>query len=473
MPTARLELTVPISSRTNSVSKDSRGVNCLYETVNQQEKWIVKRPGLTTISPALGAGQGQGIFSWNNLLVAVQSNVVNKIVSGVATSMGSMTGTQVPCSFIQTSNDAYLVINNLSHLYYITSGGLTLTSVSSPPTGPYCPGLVYLDNTVYVGIAGGTNGGRIYGSNIEDPTTWNALNYISAVSEPDGLVAIAKQLNYLVAFGQWTTQFFYDAGNTTGSPLNVNSQANLNIGCANGNSVASIEQTLLWVGTSLAEGRSIYLLEGTSPVKVSNRYIDKYLNGDTMTNVRSYCLKISGHSLYVLTLKDSNVTFVFDLDERAWYQWSSQSGGTETYFTPTFFSSQEEYFPGYWFQDESSGLLYSMSPTVYQDSGNGIYFRAVTERKDSGTTKRKFYTRVEPIGDTQSGTLSIRHTDDDYVTWSTYRVVDLSIGRPVLYQLGSSRRRAWEVFSSDNIPIRLQALEMDIHIGEESAGAQG
>ena len=244
--------------------------------------------------------------------------------------MGSMTGTQVPCSFIQTSNDAYLVINNLSHLYYITSGGLTLTAVGSPPTGPYCPGLVYLDNTVYIGIAGGTNSGRIYGSNIEDPTTWNALNYISATSEPDGLVAIAKQLNYLVAFGQWTTQFFYDAGNATGSPLNVNLAATLNIGCANGNSVASIEQTTLWVGTSLSEGRSVYLMDGLSPVKVSNRYIDKYLNGDAMTNVRSYCLKISGHSLYVLTLKDSNVTFVFDLDEKAWYQWSSQSGGTET-----------------------------------------------------------------------------------------------------------------------------------------------
>ena len=468
MTIARLELTVPIGSRTNSVSKDSRGVNCLYEQVNQQEKWIIKRPGLTTIAPNLGVGQGQGLASWLSYLVATNNNVVYKITGGVATSMGTITGTLNAVDYIQTNADAYLVLHNGTHLYYITSGGLTVTAVAAPPTGPYAGGLVYLDGTVYIG----TEAGRIYGSNIEDPTTWDALNYISAISEPDSLIGIAKQLNYVVAFGQWSTQFFYDAGNAVGSPLSVNTMATLNIGCANDESIANLEQTVFWVGTSQVEGRSVFLLDGLSPVKVSNRYIDKYLNADAMANVRAYALKVSGHSIYVLTLIDQNITFVYDVDEKAWTTWTSQSGGTETYFKPTYFNSQVEYFPGYYFQDETNGLLYSMSPTIYQDSGDSIYFRAVTPRIDNGSTKRKFYSRVETIGDTQSGNLSIRHSDDDYVTWSSYRVLDLSLDRPNAYQLGSSRRRAWEVFSSDNIPIRLQALEMDFHLGEESAGAQ-
>lgn len=468
MTTARLNLTFPIGSRTNSQTKDSRGVNCMYEQVNQQESWVVKRPGLTTISPALGAGQGQGIFSWSNKLVAVQANTVNRITAGVATSMGTITGEQVPVSFTQTSGDAHLVINNETNLYYVTSGGLTVTAVAVPPTGPYATGLAYLDGTVYVA----TSAGRIYGSNIEDPTIWNALNYITAVNEPDGLICIVKHLNYIVAFGEWSTEFFYDAGNATGSPLNNNTSARLNIGCPNGNSVAQLEQTILWIGTSQSEGRSVYVMEGLSPVKVSNRYIDKYLNADAMTHIRSYALKISGHSLYVLTLLDSNNTFVYDLDEKAWYFWSSQTTGTETYFTPTFFNSQVEYSPGYYFQSETGGTLYSMSPDVYQDSGNGIYFRLISTRQDSGSTKRKFYTRVETIGDSVAGTVSVRYTDDDYTTWSSYRTFTLSLGRPVNYQYGSSRRRAWEIFSSDNIPIRLQALEIDFHLGEESAGAQ-
>ena len=49
----------------------------------------------------------------------------------------------------------------------------------------------------------------------------------------------------------------------------------------------------------------------------------------------------------------------------------------------------------------------------------------------------------------------------------------LSDKRPILYQYGEARRRAWEVFSSDSIPIRLSALEIEFDIGEQGQGQQG
>ena len=328
----------------------------------------------------------------------------------------------------------------------------------------------------------------IYGSGMNNPTSWNALDFIKASSDPDQMVGIARHLNYILAFGTMGTQFFYDAALASpASPLATNKSAYLEIGCANGYSIASAEQTLIWVGTAVTGGRSVYVLNGLSPVKVSNRYIDKYLNKCDMSNtngifVRSYCFKVSGHTLYVLTMKDLNVTFIYDLDEKKWYQWTSQSGdtgvtnsGTETFFSPTSFTGNTEYVTtsGIYLQDDANGKIYKMSVDYLNDDTNAIYFRAVSPILDNGTKKRKFYKRVEAVGDVSQGNVYIRKTDDDYVTWSTYRTMLLSDKRPILYQYGEARRRAWEVFSSDSIPIRLSALEIEFDIGEQGQGQQG
>jgi hypothetical protein len=355
----------------------------------------------------------------------------------------------------------------------ITATG-TVTMASGGITGPFAPGIAYLDNKVYVmGLDG-----KVYDSATNDPSSW-AGTYLQASSDPDNGVGLVRHLNYLLCFGQWSTEAFYDAGNPTGSPLAVAQTYKMEIGCANGNSIAASEQTVLWVGQALTQGRSVYLMDGMSPQKVSSRYIDKYLNADAMLNLRSYCYKVAGHSLYVLTLHDQNITFVYDLDEKEWYQWTSQSGdtgivnsGTETYYTPAFYSGNVEYQAAPYLLDDDSGTIYKQDQSYTTDAGRLIYLRSITPILDSGSTKRKFYRKIEVVADkinSVDGTSQlgyIRSSDDDYATTSTFRSVDLSVGRPQLYQLGSARRRSWEFFHSGATPLRIDGLEVDFDIGE-------
>jgi hypothetical protein len=605
----------------------------LFEGGSNTPPSIIKRPGLALLAstPALPTGVGQGLTSWNNYIIAANSNSIYAIAGGLSSNLGSIIGTSVPLSFTQTANDQYLALHNGANLYTISSTGMTVyqplsssvvhdvvmtnygngyvgtpsVTFSAPPagvtatghaimfngtvssvvldnpgsgytatptvtipaptgtfttatgtmhytfpsyggymtsitidngggpylippvisfggtsgcaayavltnntvtsavvtnsgnglslptsmtfsspiqgnasatavmnntiSGPFAYGIEYLDGYVFIMA---TNG-RIYASNYENPNIWDALNYVTAESDPDAGVALVRHLNYLIAFGQWSTDFFYNAGNATGSPLAVNKQAKLEFGCANGSSVAKAEQTVLWVSNSQTQGRNVYMMNGLSPQKISTRYIDKYLNRDAMVNVRSYCMKTAGHTLYVLTLEDSNITFVYDLDEQVWYQWTSQSGGTESYFKFVYFTGNVEYAAGLYLQHESDGHVYIMGPDYYDDGANKIYFRSVSKPLDSGTQKRKFFTSAEVVGDKVSGNLSIRHSDDDYATWSPYRVVDMSKSRPIIYQGGSARRRAYEVFSSDSVPIRLEALELNFDVGEQGGGQEG
>jgi len=184
------------------------------------------------------------------------------------------------------------------------------------------PGLVYLDTTFYVMDPEG----RIWGSALNDPTTWTALNEIAIQNEPNAGVGIAKLSTYLVAFGQWTVQFFYDAANQTpSSPLSANISLQYQVGCVNGRTIIEAQGTVLWVGQTVKEGTKVYMFQGYQPQIISTPFIDRILANDTMANVTAYITQIYGHPCYVLTLYQSGVTLVYDMFSAFWTTWTSLS----------------------------------------------------------------------------------------------------------------------------------------------------
>jgi hypothetical protein len=456
MPTVRLPLAFPIQSRQADPFKDAKMVNA-YKEADQ----VLKRPGLSylVVDPVLPTDVGQGVFAYNQALYTCINNAIYKVEAGVSTLIGSISGTVKPIYWTSTFNNNFLFFHNQTKGYvYSTVGGLVEITTPFFPTN-LVPGVGYLDT--YVAVM--NVDGRIYTSDPADPTTWNALNYVSTTSQPDLATGISSHLNYIVAFNQWSMQFFYDVGTSTGSPLLSNASANLEIGCANGNSLVKFEQTLAWVGQSNTAGKGVYLLNGISPIKVSNQFIDKYLDADTCENCRATGIKYNGHSWYILTLPDSDLTFVYDIDEKIWTFWSSVQNDVEQYFVGNYATSLDGHS---YLQDSVNGELYKLDQNTYIDADGVINFRLVSPLIDADTQYRKTIIRVEMIGDKNDTVLRIRHTDDDYQRWSMYRNVNLSDSRPVLFQNGVTRRRAYELFNNDATFIRLAAMEMDLTVGD-------
>ena len=357
------------------------------------------------------------------------------------------------------------------------SGAVLSATLNGFPLGGLVPGVAYLDTYTVVG----QSDGRLYCCNTNDVTSWNALAYVTSYSEPGQLVGIAKHLNFVAAFGQWSTSFFYDAGNAPPvSPLALSSSYTFEIGCANGTSIATIEQSVLWVGQSKDTGPAVYMLNGLSPTKVSTAFIEKALTNSTLASVLAYTFKYNGHTFYVLTLHDVNQTLVYDIGEKEWYQWTMWAAGdadsgvagiyAEQYFRPSYYAGTYGTNTSYYLLDDDNGTVYTLSDNYYNDSGSPIYYRIISDLQDSGTTKRKFWNRAEIIGDKAPATMKVRYSDNDYKTWSSYRSVDLSKDRPIIYQLGGARRRAFEFLCTDNTPLRLDACELDFRIGELEEG---
>ena len=478
MSTFRIPLTAELQSRAGLLGADSRTCNVVFEDSAGQTV-IVKRPGaayatsvVNLVSPNFL--QAQGLYSWQGQAISIIAGTVYRTVfpppSYSNIGIGTISASTSQTYGIKTYLDGSLFFHNKIN-GYLLSAGFGLTSPLSIPAGPFVSGVVYLDNYIFLGIAGNN---RIYNSNLADATTWGALNYISFEQTSDILVGIAKHLNYLVAFGKYSMQFFYDAGNASGSPLAVAPSYTQEIGCANGDSIVATDNLLIWVGLTKTNGKSVYLMDGTTESLISTPDISRMLELDGLSRVSAYAYKFSGHNMYLLYLATSKITLAYDITTKKWHQWSmyalassdqpNPNTNYESYYRPTFFA---EVNGAYWGLDDHFATLYTIKMSSTSDGTSPIYARVVTPLMDHQSTKRKFYASTQYIGDkTVGGILQVRYTNTDYTTFSTFRNLDMGTNRPQIYNCGAGRRRAWEFLCTTDTPFRMQAVEIEVRIGE-------
>ena len=216
--------------------------------------------------------------------------------------------------------------------YYMTGSApsYTITQITDPdyPTTTV-RGAVYLDGRFFVMNALG----EIYQSALEDASSWSSLEFITSQLNSDAGVCLAKINNYIVAFKKYSTEFFYDAANPTGSILSPVQNAAFHIGCAHADSVQDMVGTLVWMGQSRnGFGRTVYVLQGVTPTPISDGQIDKILDSDSLATVYSWSAKVGAHSLYGLTLVTTGVTLVYDFTTQLWsfFTYLTSSGVTKT-----------------------------------------------------------------------------------------------------------------------------------------------
>jgi hypothetical protein len=113
--------------------------------------------------------------------------------------------------------------------------------------------------------------------------------------------------------------------------------------------------------------------------------------------------------------------------------------------------------------DAVNGLVFTLSPTNYVDPFGPIRMRIVTDRMDFNTFAFKVGSALTIFGDQINDVMQVRHTEDDYNTWSQYRNINLNLQKPCLYQLGRFRRRAYEFLYTGNNPLRLEKVDFNLN----------
>jgi hypothetical protein len=314
----RIPFAQTISTRDSTMMADAIMYNYFATKNSDGRVFSERRFGFQSIYTA-APGMGLGLFQFKNSILSIIGTTF--YVNGVST--GTVDNTS-PYQFTLTGVGATGVfLKNNTHAYTWDGSALVQVTDANYPSVT-APGVAWLDGYVFVQ----TPGGILANSNLNTPAVWGALNTISGSLSSDNGAAITRLYNYVVSFGVYSTTFFYDAGNSIGSPLLPNISAELNIGCAVGTSVVASENTVFWIGQTHQKGRRVYMFEGLTPKPISDEFIDKILNQDSLNNVYAYYLEINGAALYVLTLTNSNCTLVYNLVSGMWSRWSSSSLGS-------------------------------------------------------------------------------------------------------------------------------------------------
>lgn len=457
----RWPLVVEPDNRDGTTAKDAQLVNCYVELRKLEtgtEYNVYKRPGLLEQSrPPAGNAAGAGLFNWRGDIYSVFGATVYKNGVALAGAVDATGGVYHWASCLGATPRLELG-NGVEAYYYDAGGGLVLIADPDFPV-TFVKGWGYLDGTIYVMKANA----HIQGSDFNDPAAWDPLNDILAQIEADEGVALAKQLVYIIAFKQWSTEVFYDAGNAAGSPLGAVQGAKMSFGLVSAGSLQDFDGVLMGVVTSRTAGTQVVMIESLKAVMVSNEPIERLLQTADWTTTFSWQLSMQGHRFYVVTSKVSNLTLAYDLDQRRWHRWTDSAGNYMPIVASTFDSSRRAIL-----QHETNGRLYYASPTYVNDDGVKIVVDIITPNWDGGVESRtKTLYRLFAVGDRTPGSeLEVRCSDDDYRSWSNPRMMDLSQSRPVLNDCGTFDRRAYWLRHQSNTTLRIQALELQMDLGQ-------
>lgn len=477
----RMPLVQNLNSRDGLFTRDARLVNAYAEKDVTTGNWeINKRPGIGPVQYTPTEGIGQGLFTWR-LIIPTGSGgsfgfqyynlwVANQILygyfsaSGTVFTLGNVAAIVGKVSFIQVPNQLTPMVMMCGTSLFGAACGYymgmdqVIHLIGSFPTNTV-PGIVYLDGTLYVMDFYGTIWNS---SNFNDPTVWGGLNKIQAVSEGDYGVALAKQLTYVVAIKQWTTLFFYDAGNPIGSPLSVVPGAILNFGCLDANTLQQMDGVLFWVSMSQNQPSQVVLVANLQHSVISSPAVERMLDLSVGNTFYSLAFKRGGHKFYLITNVTKNVSMVYDIGEKLWYLWTDTNGN---YFPVV---SQLVDPTGLWMlQNDVTGAVNLADSDYIYPTDNGTIFPVdiYTPNFDDGVDRIKALGQMGFKADKGAGSLEVRVSDDDYQTYSNFRSVNLNNNRPVLQDCGSFYRRSWHLRHQKATALRIRAVDLQLDIG--------
>lgn len=460
-------------------TKDSYFKNCFPEKVEggtqETTKYeIVKRPGLGEAKYDTTAGVGRGMYIWEGDIYHVVGTAVYKNGSALTVTLSTSTGKvyweQMGGSsaskklLLLAGEDVYTIV--AAGTVTIHSGGTQANAQIATVSG----GIASLDGYAFVC----DTDGKILHNNTQNDTaanmSWSNANIISANVYSDSMAGVCRHLNYIVGIGDWSTEFFYNAGNTSGSILSRAEGTVIRYGTPAFATVWQDENLIVWLARSRDGGNCVMVLDGLTPKIVSTKPIERILNASKVTDAVGYGIRLAGHIFYVLSLPTADKTLVFSLTDNMWHEWTSYESSVEGYFK---IQEMKGYISSTGILEVvalhvSDGNVYTFAVGNYEDNGNGIKVKIVTDKVDFQTNQRKFLAQLRLLSNlvdhSSEVSVALRYTDDDYKSWTSADTKDMRY-IPAWSALGSFNRRAFEFTYEANFAFRVEGFEFGIRLG--------
>lgn len=414
------------------------------------------------------------------------------IITGIASTAGMYEGqlitgdSGIPTSTRILSVDSATQITLTNNA---TSGAATSTALTKSPLAkfisPNFPAdiigkFVFLDG--YLFIMDKTNK-RIYQSALNNINSWSASHYITVRSTNEEVIGLARTGSHIAAFCSASTEFFFNAGNPSGSVLSSQKELFRRIGVNNVNDLGALSvypayaysgDNVFFVGNEGGQSRGVYVMTGTEIRKISTPEVDKATNrsgGHVLS-----CFSDKGKTYVSVIAVNYDIHFLGCLETGMWSEINAiynGAGADFVYFcgglVEDAFTADATMVFAVANQTDREGIVFRLRNDTYQDNGIAFTLSCQTSKQDFGTEALKTVKSVSLMGsDIQSsGTATLEYSDDDYTTWTTVGTFDLTKINPKIHRCGAFRGgRAWRLTHSDNTAFRAQALKFEYEVGK-------
>jgi len=412
-------------------------------------------PGLSPyLNMKADGGEVRGSWDMDGFLYTVCGSGVYRSKSGVKTTCTGALLTTSGHVWMKDNGIEVMIIDGSGYGYTVT--GTTVTQVTDVDF-PVAQGLAYQDG-YFMTVEKET--GRWSISGLRDGTTWAALEYVTAESEPDDAVCPISDHKEVTILGKDTMEAYRNTGNAD-FPFEVITAGHQEVGISAPHSPAQGDNTFFWLSTHRQVLRAAGI--GGSPTVVSTKQLEKRFQAfSKVDDAFGFCIVMLGFTWYVLGFPSQNETWVYNATTDRWHQWASY---------PSFLNVVRHRSNCYVYHDGNhlvgdyeNGWLYKVDPIVYTDDGQQIRsvhtFPPIQKKGDTIVHKRvqiKYKTGVGIVsGQGSDPQVMLQWSDDGMRTWSNQHWRSLGkIGeykKPVFWnKLGRSESRIYRTIVTDPV----------------------
>lgn len=385
-----------IGNTGKSVNVDAQQRENLFIEVQQDpEKHVLTMygtPGLKTFVN-FGASPIRGLYQKDSLIYLVNQDKLYSVSNdGAITVLGTLLTTAGRVNMSDNGTQIILVDGTNGYIYN------TSTTAFTRITAPGWPGA---DTVTFLNgrfIVNKPNTGQWYWSGLYDGLSWDALNFATAESDPDNLVAVIAEMGQLMLFGTKTTEPWGDSGALDNPFARVGSSA-IEWGLAARDSLCKYADGLMFLRKNRLGQVQVCFLSGFNAQPVSTPEMD-YVFGTygNVSNATAYAYMISGHAFYQINFPSSNVSWLFDMQSKSWSKLSS-SGGRHRGDNCT------QLLDKIFVSDYANGKLYQLSMNFYTDDGAAIVREFTSRHQANGNHMRlgQLWLEFEPGVGLQTG----------------------------------------------------------------------
>lgn len=421
--------------------------------------WLVGAPGLKTFV-TLPKAPVRAAAVFNDALYAIGGDTLYKIAAdGAITTYAAVS---IPDGQIYMApGNGFLVWTAGGNGYWHDG---TLTARITDLDFPEVTSVDYLDGYWLFSQA---DTGKFVISSINDPKTYNALDFASAESQPDNLKRLIVTHREVWLFGGRSTEIWTDTGNAD-FPFERYNPASVDRGIMSGASAAVLDNTIFWLG----DDGLVYRAEGYTPTAISTPEVSKAIGDCTdKANIVGFTWSQEGHVLYALRLPGVGC-WVYDASTQQWHE--RETFGRGMWRASCYANAYGRHYVG----DDTTGGVYELDYATYTDGG-GVFARKVTTpaiwAEGQRFTTHRFQADYEvgvglTTGQGSNPQVMLRWSGDGGFTWSNEHWTSLGpIGaryqRAMWRRLGQARQRAYELVVTDPVRVAFLGMTADIEGG--------